>query len=67
MTTRQAQIEEIQRELSRQDAAWERTKQSLTTLGDVLLPVSQSVLEDLEDLEAPPVSPALPVVTSVRG
>jgi|HubBroStandDraft_4_1064222.scaffolds.fasta_scaffold580326_1 hypothetical protein len=64
MTTRRAQIEEIQRELSRQDSAWERAKQSLTTLGDVLLPVPQSVLEELE---APIVSPVLPVVPGVRG
>lgn len=59
MTTRQQQLERIEQELARQNAAWERTKQALATLGNVHLAVPQSVLEQLE---APALSTVPPVV-----
>ena len=65
MTTRwQEQLEAIKRELARQDQEWARATEALARLGDVSIPVPASVVEQLQ---APPVEAAAPVVIGLRA
>jgi hypothetical protein len=65
MTTRwQEQLEDIKRELARQDEAWTRAMDSLARLGDVSIAVPASVLEPLQ---GPAPEPAAQVIVGFRA